>query len=263
MHNTIKLIWILLLQVVAVNLFAQPKPKPVKSGVYHWADLPAKKDELGREKLRIAAGITNEFKVFDFYAVTVNKKGVLKPAHVKNDLEELVIVKSGQMKCTIGNNTALLGPGSVALIPPLEKQNIENAADTPLTYYVLLFRSKKGMDIERSASSGGGLMLNKDSLPVKETAKGYTIKYFDRPTAMCENYEMHITHLNNKGASHTPHQHVDTEVILMIDGETEMMIDGINYAAGPGDLYIIESGKMHGISNASGKGCTYFAFKWR
>ena len=62
---------------------------------------------------------------------------------------------------------------------------------------------------------------------------------------------------------HAPHQHVDTEIILMIDGETEMIIDGKTYKAGPGDLYIVESGKMHGISNTTDKPSSYFAFKWR
>jgi (S)-ureidoglycine aminohydrolase len=256
-----KLVLLFIATIIALPVSAQLKP--IHSNVFHWDSLPIKKDSLKREVRRIATGTTNEFDFFELYTNTVNKKGFLKPPHIKNGLEELVIVKSGTMKCMVGNKTELLGPGSVALIPPLEKQNIENAGDTALTYYVLLFHSKKGMDIERSKQAGGALLLHKDSMPYTETATKGTRKYFDRPTAMCENYEMHTTHLFNKGTSHQPHQHVDTEIILMIDGETEMVIDGISYKAGPGDLYIIESGKMHGISNASDKPCSYFAFKWR
>jgi gentisate 1,2-dioxygenase len=126
-----------------------------------------------------------------------------------------------------------------------------------------MFRAKDSMNIERSNRAGGVLLLNADSLPLTKTARGATKKYFDRPTATCANYEMHITQLSQKGPSHAPHQHVDTEIILIIDGETEMMIDGKNYKAGPGDIYIAESGKMHGISNATDKPCSYFAFKWR
>ncbi len=188
---------------------------------------------------------------------------LLKPPHAKTDFEELLIVKSGTMKYTTGDTTELLERGSIVLIPPLEKHNIENSSDEPLTFYAFLFRSKKGVDIERSKKAGGALVLHKDSMPYTETATKGTRKYFDRATAMCENYEMHTTHLFNKGASHKPQQHVDTEIILMIEGETEMLIDGITYKAGPGDLYIIESGKMHGISNTSDKPCSYFAFKWR
>ncbi len=117
--------------------------------------------------------------------------------------------------------------------------------------------------MERSKLSGGPLLLNYDSLAYTEKNNKGTRKYFDRPTAMCANYEMHITYLKEKGPSHAPHQHVDTEIILVIDGETEMTIDGQHYTAGPGDFYIVESGKMHGVGNAADKPCSYFAFKWR
>jgi len=49
----------------------------------------------------------------------------------------------------------------------------------------------------------------------------------------------------------------------MIEGETAMNIDGKQYTAGPGDLYMIESGKMHGINNTSEKPCSYYAFRWK
>jgi (S)-ureidoglycine aminohydrolase len=126
-----------------------------------------------------------------------------------------------------------------------------------------MFRSRKPMDLDRSRSSGGTLLLNADSIAYTEKDSKGTKKYFDRPTAMCANYEMHITSLTKKGPSHVPHQHVDTEIILMIEGETGMTIDGKTYHAGPGDFYIAESDKLHGISNATDKPCSYFAFKWR
>ena len=119
------------------------------------------------------------------------------------------------------------------------------------------------MDIERSTKAGGAILINYDSLPYTETGNKGTRKFFDRPTAMCDNYEMHVTTLKQKGPSHAPHQHVDSEIILVIEGETEMILDGQHHTAGPGDLYIMESGKMHGVSNTSDKPCSYFAFRWR
>ena len=53
------------------------------------------------------------------------------------------------------------------------------------------------------------------------------------------------------------------EIILIIEGETEMMIDGKTYHARPGDFYIAESKKLYGIGNATDNPCSYFAFKWR
>lgn len=255
-----KIIPLFLLHILTMSSLAQLKP--VESGVFHWSDLAVKKDNQ-RESRRIAEGTTPEFEYFEIHATTQYKGAVPRPPHAQENIEEVIIVKEGTLKCTIGDKTSILGAGSVLLIPPHEMQTFENTGDGPVTYYVFMFRAKKPMDMERSKKAGGTLLLNKDSLEYKETARGGTRKYFDRPTAMCENYEMHITYLKSKGPSHTPHTHVDTEVILIIDGETEMMIDGKTYKAGPGDLYIAESGKLHGISNASDKPCSYFAFKWR
>jgi quercetin dioxygenase-like cupin family protein len=253
---------ILLSLLVANTLNAFSQLQPVGSAVFHWMDLDTKKDDK-RETRKLAEGTTNEFEYFEIHATTQLKGALPRPAHTQKDIEEVIIIKEGTMKCTIGNKTSVLGKGCVLLIPPLESQVFENIGDGPLTYYVLMFRSKKPMNMERSAKAGGALLLNYDSLAYKEANNKGTRKYFDRPTAMSENYEMHITYLKQKGPSHAPHVHVDTEIILVIDGETEMTIDGKEYKGGPGDLYIIESGKMHGVGNASEKPCSYFAFKWR
>ena len=245
---------------MVINSFAQLHP--IASGVYKWNDLPVKKEGL-RESRKLAEGTTAEFEYFEMHATTQMKGAVPRPAHTQKDIEELIIIKEGTMKCTIGGKTAVLGKGSVLLIPPLEAQVFENSGDGPLTYYVLMFRSKKPMDIQRSNTSGGALMLNYDSLIYIEKNNKGNRKYFDRPTAMCENFEMHITYLKQKGLSHAGHVHADTEIILVIEGDAEMTIDGKNYRGGPGDLFLVESGKLHQVGNATEKPCSYFAFKWR
>lgn len=255
-----KIILSLLLHTITMNAFTQMQP--ITSGVFHWSELPVKKVNH-RESRKLAEGTTHEFEYFEMHATTQEKGAVPRPPHAQKDIEELIIIKEGTVKCTIGNKTAVLGAGSVLLIPPLEMQTFENIGDGPLTYYVFMFRSKKPMNMERSKLAGGTLLLNYDSLKYTEANNKGTRKYFDRPTAMCENYEMHITYLKQKGPSHAPHQHIDTEIILVIEGETEMIIEGKNYTGKAGDLYIMESGKIHGISNASEKPCSYFAFKWR
>ena len=254
-----KIIFIILLQTIFMDNFAQ---QPVTSGVFHWNDLPVKKDKE-RESRKIFEGTSPEFEYFEIHATTQYKGAVPRPPHTHDSLEEVIIIKEGTLKCTIGNHTATLSAGSVLLIPPYEEQIFENTGDGPVTYYVFMFRARKGMNMERSKKAGGTLLLNYDSLSYTQANNKGTRKYFDRPTAMCENYEMHITYLKAKGPSHAPHQHVDTEIILIIDGESEMMIDGKIYKAGPGDLYIAVSGQLHCISNATDKSCSYFAFKWR
>ncbi len=255
-----KIISLILFQLTMMNTFAQFSS--IGSGVFHWSELPVKKEAL-RETRRITEGTTHEFEYFGIHATNQEKGAIPRPPHTQNDIEELIIVKEGTVKATIGNKTAVLGPQSVLLIPPLESQAFENTGDGPLSYYVFMFRSKKPIDMERSTKGGGALIINADTIPLQEKDNKGTKKYFDRPTAMCENFEMHITRLGLKGPSHAPHQHVDTEIILVIDGEVDMTIDGIIYHGGAGDLFIAESNKLHEVSNAANTPCRYFAFKWR
>ena len=251
--------YVLFFMCLAFNAVAQLQP--VASGVYHWNESDVKKDGL-REGRKIVQGTTPEFEYFDIHATTQLKGAPAKPAHAQKDIEELIIIKEGTMRFTVDNKTAVLGKGSVMLIPPLASQQIENIGNGPLTYYVLQFRSKK-MNMERSTLAGGTLLLNYDSLKYTEKDNKGTRKFFERPTAMCDNFEMHITYLKQKGPSHAPHTHVDTEIILVIEGDAEMTIDGKNYSGTTGDLFIAESGKLHVVGNASDKPCSYYAFKWR
>jgi len=255
-----KVICLFLLHFIAMNTFAQFKP--IGSAVYHWNELPVKKDNQ-REGRKIAEGTTAEFSYFEIHATTQVKGATPRLPHAQDSIEEVMIIKEGKLKCTIGNKTAELGPGSVLLIPPHEMQIFENTGDSPVTYYVFMFRSRKPMDIDRSQKAGGTLLINADTIGYTEKDGKGTNKYFDRPTAMCENYEMHITTLTKKGPSHAPHQHVDTEIILVIDGNVEMTADGQEFKGSAGDLFIAESGKLHGVRNGSDKTCKYFAFKWR
>ena len=146
---------------------------------------------------------------------------------------------------------------------PRQMHSIENIGDGNLTYYAMRYRSKMKIDLERGKVSGGTLTLNKDSLKFNPSEKGGGIPYFDRATSMCERFEMHITQLDKKGESHKPHSHAETEVILIISGDTEMTLDGKAYTASAGDFYLMNSESLHGIRNAKDTPCEYFAFKWK
>ncbi|MDZ4810587.1 MAG: hypothetical protein SGI96_20295 [Bacteroidota bacterium] len=56
-----------------MNTFAQLQP--FTSGVFHWNDLPVKKDNQ-REGCKIAEGTTNEFEYFEIHATTQQKGAV-------------------------------------------------------------------------------------------------------------------------------------------------------------------------------------------
>ncbi len=251
--------------IVLVCFFTQTtmaQLKPVNPGVYKWADLPVKAGK-DRESRQILEGISTHFEYLEIHATTQFKGAKPAAAHANDDIEECIIVKEGKLRATIEGRSTLLGPGGVILLMPRQMHAIENAGEGNLTYYVMRYRSKKKMDLERGQSSGGTLTLNADSLEFIPSARGGGRPYFDRSTAMCERFEMHVTKLDRSGPSHTPHAHIETEIILIISGETEMTIDGKEYKGSAGDLYLMNAESLHGIRNAKDIPCTYFAFKWK
>lgn len=244
------------------NLTRKTAMKPVQPGVYPWADHPVKVGEL-RESRPILEGSSPHFEYLEMHATTQFPGANPSTAHANADIEECIIVKEGRMKVTLEGQSSFLEAGGVILLMPQQMHSLENAGDTKLTYYVMRYRSKKKMDLVRGQAAGGSLTLHRDSLVFKPSARGGGRAYFDRPTAMCERFEMHVTQLTQKGPSHAPHAHEETEIILMISGNTEMTIAGKEYKAGPGDFYFINSQLSHGVRNASDEPCAYFAFKWR
>lgn len=261
---------IFFISLVALCTECAAQNRRIPSGVYHWADAPVSKTADG-EVREFIKGPTFECSLLEIHATTKNKD-TAKKQHAAKDVEELaalrdieqyIFVKEGKMKVTLGNKNATLGKGSIVLIPPMQGQSIENVGDGLLTYYTIQFRSKQPMDLLRSAKAGGALMVNADTLKYVPTDKGGGIKYIQRPTAMLSELEMHMTELKHRGPMHAPHRHVDTELILMLEGHTEQLINGKAYRGAAGDMYLMNSNELHGISNIEDTPCKYLAIRWK
>ena len=167
------------------------------------------------------------------------------------------------MKATVEDRSVFLHAGGVILLMPRQMHSVQNAGDGNLTYYVMRYRSKKKMDLGRGDASGGTLMVSVDSLTFRPNKRGGVRRYFDRPTAMCERFEMHMTQLDKEGPSHDPHVHEETEIVFVLSGKTEMTIDCKVYNGTAGDFYLINSQLMHGVRNATDDPCSYFIMIWK
>ncbi|MDP4678772.1 MAG: cupin domain-containing protein [Cyclobacteriaceae bacterium] len=235
--------------------------KEVNFGVYKWSELPVKQgtQRVGR---KIMEGSSPHFKYLEIHATTQEKGAKPAAPHTQQNVEEIIIVKEGLMKMTMDGKSEILSTGSVIHIPPLVEQSMENVGDGPLTYYVMMYTAKKPMDVDRGNKAGGLMSLNSEDLEFETTSKGGKIRYFDRSTAMCEKFEMHVTQLNQKGPSHNPHSHMDSEIVLIIEGQTELLIGDNKYQGSAGDLFFINSNQLHGVSNNADAKCRYFAFRW-
>src|SRR6186713_743556 len=246
---------------IALTSFGQ-KNDSIISGVYHWNKLEPIKEDT-RVRRQVLDGKTFALENFEIHASTLEPGKAPHPPHTHADQEELMIVKEGQVKITIAAKSKILGPGSIAFAMPGDEHGIENAGKTQATYYILKFKGKLPMNIDRAKQAGGSFMLDWNELKTNNTGKGYRRDFFNRGTSQLTQFEMHTTALNKDSVSHAPHTHVQEEIILLLRGNVTMHIDGKLIPASAGDIVFLSSGIPHALLNTGKEQCEYFAFQWR
>ncbi len=251
----------LLTSLLSLSLLGQ-KADSISSGVYHWNSLEPKKEDT-RIRRQVLEGTTFALGHFEIHASTLEPGQAPHPPHVHQDEEELMIVKEGQVSITIAGKNKTLGPGSIAFAMPGDEHGINNTGNTKATYYILKYKGKLPMNVERANQAGGSFMLDWNELKTSNTVKGYRRDFFNRATSQLTQFEMHTTALNADSVSHAPHTHVQEEVILVIRGNVEMFIDGKYYKGSAGDLFFISTNVPHNLKNVGKEQCEYFAFQWR
>ena len=247
-----------LLPAIASTIFLITQDiAPIKSGVYN---------TTGRRihgKENIFKGSTSYFETLELDAVTINVGDTASLNYKLDDMEELVIIKDGTLKITIGDDSKSVGPGSVAFVLPGAEHQYENASKKSVTYYLFKCKSKATAENQRGITNGGSFIMNWDDVPMKPKDKGSLRSFFNRPTATCSKLEMHVTTLNEGLASHAPHTHPEEEIIIILKGKARMNIDNKFYDTSPSAVIFLASGIPHALQN-SGKGqVEYFAFQWK
>lgn len=234
---------------------------PVKSDVYNWGDLKVDKSE-SLEKRHILKGSTKHFEYIEIEANTLDAKKSM-PAYSNDDLEELIIVRSGTIRATVNGQSKMLGAGGVVLVTPGELRGFENAGKENVTWYTLRFKSKTTNDLARGKSAGGSSMVAWDEVKFEENPRGGRRQFFDRPTSTLTRLEMHTTKLNEGLNSHEPHTHPEEEVVLLLSGDAETQIGEEHTKVLPGGLIFLDSNVPHAITNIGKGPCEYFAFSMR
>ena len=248
--------------VVTTFLARAQKTDSLPSHVYRWDSLAVKKQTTWTKR-SIIEGSTTSLSWFEVTAITLEPGKASPSSSASYDVEELLIVKDGQLNITIDGVTKKLGAGSVAFAMPGMVHGVTNAGKTNATYYLLKYKGKLTMDIDRAKRAGGSFMLDWNELATTNTGKGYRRDFFNRPTSQLGQFEMHTTALNANEESHAPHTHVQEEIILILRGNVEMYIDGDRYNASAGDVVFLSSRVPHNLTNTGEGQCEYFAFQWR
>jgi len=256
-----RIIPLILFNLFAFSLLAQKKDS-ISSGVFHWNQLEPIKEDT-RVRRQVLEGTTFALSHFEIHTSTLEAGQAPHPPHAHVDEEELIIVKEGQVTIMIAGKSKTLGPGSIAFAMPGDEHGINNSGNTQATYYILKYKGKLPMNIERATQAGGSFMLDWNELKTSKTGKGYRRDFFNRATSQLNQFEMHTTALNADSISHAPHTHVQEEVILVLRGNVEMFIDGKFYKGAAGDLYFLSANVPHALKNIGKEQCEYFAFQWR
>ena len=230
--------------------------------VYEFSKLETVKEET-RLRKQVLEGSTTSLSHFEVHSSTIPPGRSAHPPHVHDDVEELIIVKEGQIKITINGQSKIVGPGSIGFAMPGDPHGFENAGNTPATYYVLKYKSRLPMNAERAKQNGGSFILDWNALPMAKTEKGGRREFFNRPTSQLLKFEMHTTALNPGLDSHAQHTHKEEEIILLLRGNVTMHIANDFYHAGPGDVVFLPSQIPHALKNTGNEQCEYFAFQWR
>ena len=228
----------------------------IPSGLYKWKTSPGSHEQFLKGNTTFLEPLV--------VSIETLKPGEKRTSDAKNlDIEELLIVKEGELTASVADMTKSIGGGSIVFVTPGQKYKCENNGNTPVIFYSLKYKAKSGADLKRGKSNGDSFIVDWDELPFKKTDVGGRRDFFNKPTATCSKFEMHVTTLNEGLPSHAPHEHTEEEIILLIKGTATMNVAGKDYPMAPGDFVFAASHDFHGIRN-SGKGqCEYFAFQWK
>jgi (S)-ureidoglycine aminohydrolase len=250
----------LFIVILLIPSLAFAQRDSIQSAVYFW------KEPVKQNSKNILSSVLFEGMAYDmeWLQVTAN---VLLPSKTKTKIEvpsnqeHLLIIKSGNL--IIGRDSSyLMSAGSVALFMPGETFLLQTTGKDSCRYYVMKYRAKKPIDIERGNIAGGSLVKDWNKIEFKPNDKGGRRDFFERPTAMCKRFEMHVTTLKEGVKSHDPHTHRAEEIVLVIDGKTEMQIGDKFYKGAEGSVYYLGSNVLHAIRNDGTQDCTYFAFQF-
>jgi (S)-ureidoglycine aminohydrolase len=232
----------------------------LNSQVYVWEQSPTV-ESANSSVRRICRGSGADLELLEVTATTL-AAGQAAVGATSDACERILIVKSGKLSVSLVAQSRTLGTGSVAMVMPGEACRLA-AAEDPVTYYQLRYKSRYPVDLARGQKTGGSKLIEWADLPYTANEVGGRRQPFERATAMLSESEMHVTTLNPGLTTHAPHTHVPEELILMIRGEAEMLIDGKPHRGAAGDLFMVRSMVPHNIHNVGSEPAEYYAFQWR
>jgi mannose-6-phosphate isomerase-like protein (cupin superfamily) len=86
--------------------------------------------------------------------------------------------------------------------------------------------------------------------------------YFNGPTGQLKLLTAGSLELKPGMSPHPPHQHPEEEILLITEGEGEIVLDGNVARVAPGSMMYCAAGRTHGVTNTGKTPLTFYFYKW-
>lgn len=257
--RTLKMLFLLLTAAIAQTVEAQI---PIlETTVYQWETDKVMKTPYGTKRnLFVGYGDILGKHVLKGLTIMGGKTVELDCTDSRDEM--MIIVKYGPVHVNLNNKEEKdLDKGSLVFVKPGDKLLVENRRKDDVEIYVMeMFTMLKPEEMRSSVTSS--FMIDWKDMVYKPHDHGGVMQLFDVTTVMLKRFDAHITFLTPGMKSHDPHRHINEEIILMIDGEGEMVLGEKKEKISSGDAAWVESGILHNITNIGKKPAIYYAIQW-
>ncbi len=246
-------------------MMAAAEPLRLGSKIFTWDSLVVQPSAVG-ERRDVARNPTATLREFECHISTLNP-GLASHLPHTHPQEELIVLREGTLDVHLNGASTRVGPGSLFFFAANDSHAVQNVGDKPATYFVFNFSTAVTPTLRGQAAQPavprrlGSSIFDWAKLETKATRSGERRDVTDLPTLTLANFECHITTLKSGESPHAPHRHPDEEIILVKEGELEVIINGTTQRAGPGSICFISSGDEHGWRNAGKAIVTYYVFR--
>lgn len=249
----------LFLFFVALSLSAVAQKDSILSGVYHWQEPLAKRNDVATRVL--FEGKAHDMDWLQMNAVRISGTKKINLSAPESE-EHLLIIKDGNLLLLTANVEKVLGPGSVTVLSPGALYKVQNSGKKPCKYYWMKYRSRYKKYQPSNVPAMAPIVIDWQAIPYKTHDKGGRRDFFEQPTIMGRRLEMHVSTLQPSLKSHEPHTHKAEEIVLMKEGTSTMQIGDAFYNGVPGSIFYLGSNVLHAIQTTGNTPATYFAFQF-
>lgn len=109
---------------------------------------------------------------------------------------------------------------------------------------------------------GGSFVVHASETREQVKATSTRADYCDQATATLSRFEVHRTTLQPGAKPHEAHRHEREEMMIVLDGELEVLIEDTRTRIGAGSAFFVVSNDLHGVTNVGDQPATYLVLNF-